>query len=97
MATREENKVRLQRDAVRIIRFRYPLLTELSLMPRNGPQATAFNALETWIGLVMAELAAQADAVDATVDPDTGDGIVLDEATLVAADPQLVLVDFVRL
>lgn len=97
MATRAENRLRIEKDAVRLIRFRYPNLGELALLPRNGNQVTSFQALEAWLGQVASELATQLDAIDATVDPDTGDGINIDTATLEAADPLLTWQDFVRL
>ena len=97
MATKAENKVRLEREALDFLRRRYPFAAELSLMPKSGSQVPNFNAFESWVGDVMAELAGAQQAVDDAVLPDTGDLVALDLAGLVASDPNLVLRDFVRL
>ena len=97
MATRDENKKRLERATITLMRLAYPNLSELALLPRNGPQVIAFNDLEAWFGLCANDLAVKLDAVDATVDPDTGDAIEIDTAGLTAANPLLTWQDFVRL
>lgn len=97
MATKPENKERLERSLMLFVRKRYKLLTELALMPRNGPQNTAFNSLESWLGQCATELAARIDDVDAAPDDPTADAVVINFAPLEASDPGLTIRDFVKL
>lgn len=97
MATKAENKERLEKDLIEFTRRRYKLLTELALLPRNAPQSTAFTNLENWLGQCAAELSARLDDVDAALTDADADNITLNTAGLEASDPNLTIRDFVKL
>ena len=95
--TQAERNQELEQDTLEYLRRTYPFANEITLLPKNGSQVPVFRDFEDWVGLVMAELATRQDEVDAAPDQATWDAVEIDFAALDAADPGLVLRDFVRL
>ncbi len=96
--TQAERNEELEQDALEYLRRRYPFAAELALMPKNAGQVPVFLTFETWVALVMTELATRQTEVDAAPDQPTWDAVEIDFAALTAADtPHLELRDFVRL
>lgn len=96
-ATQAERRDELTRETAEWLRRRYPLASELQIIPPTAGQLPAFNAWRAWVGSVFVELATQLAAVDAAPNQGVWDAITVDFAALEGTDPALRLEDFVRL
>lgn len=97
MATQAENRTRIMRAGLTLLRSRYPWAAEIALVQPQGGQVPVINAWRGWINLVYAEMATRLNAIDAAATEPEWDAVVLDEAALVAADPGLSFESLIRL